>query len=166
MPFRYIDKMGIELEGGWHNRPAGCGSDGSVSVAGMQTGEMVSRPIAELSDALAWMKEFYPDGTSHTCGMHVHFSFRRPSDYARLMDKPFHDFFKTEMRKFGIERAITNQNFWKRLDGDNTYCQDKWQPELQAKQTMKNAGVRYAHWNFCHKLHGTVECRMLPTLNP
>lgn len=160
--FNHIKKIGIEVEGGWNALPAGCGRDGSVNVLGYQSGEMVSRPMSDFNQAVSWMESIYPNATNRTCGLHVHFSFHSLTDYARLMDKAFQDYFLKRMQQWGVENKIVNKNFWLRLDGKNQYCKRTWAADVQVKQFGKST-YRYAQWNFCHMLHGTAECRVLPT---
>lgn len=164
MKFRYIDKVGVEIEGGWNTvPPAGNpGYDGSVSVAAAVIGELKSRPLVQWETIEKYVRDNWPHVTHASCGFHIHVSLKSDHLYASLMDERFYNFFLTRMDLFGRTMNITNQQFWSRLRGENRFCNRRWAAERQAEQTQKTE-VRYAHWNFCYLQHGTAECRMLPT---
>ena len=164
MNFNYIDKVGVEIEGGWDVAPPGgpVGHDGSVMVAAPIRGEMRSRPLARWDTIESYVTANWPTHTDRTCGFHVHVSLRSTHLYASLMDKRFYDFFLARMESWGKTHDIQNSEFWNRLRGDNSFCRKAWNPDKQADATYKDS-VRYAHWNFCYLQHTTAECRLLPT---
>jgi hypothetical protein len=182
----FIDKIGIEFEGGWDKRcikpgdPAkssrenreaglhnyGCNClaeknvhDGSVSCSGSWNGEVPIGPNdpKEIDD----MFQYYPEYGNRSCGLHVHVSFKRQYYYRRLMDPAFYEHFKTELKAWGERHGVKNSNFYSRLRGDCHYCKDEWLMEQQVATTDK-AGCRYAILNFCYNLHKTLEVRVLP----
>lgn len=165
MSFKFISKIGLEVEGGW-NRNNWHGEtvhvDGTVQVAGYENKEIVSRPLASLEAAKEWLRRIYPQATNNTCGFHVHFSIKNDSDYARLMDKTFWTYFQNEIKKWAVENQIRNSNFWNRLRGENSWCLAQFEPDAQAAATCKSP-FRYKQLNFCKGFHGTVECRLMPT---
>lgn len=163
-----IDKVGIEIEGGWDWAclpDAEIKRDGSVRFSSdVKIGEIVSRPYKGSNILKAWFFKNYPTHTNETCGIHVHISFLQTAFYTALTDIAFKDYFIQGMQKWGQENKIDPIHaFWYRLAGNNQYClNNNWNPETQISSTSKNSS-RYCIWNFCHSLRGTAECRLLPT---
>jgi hypothetical protein len=58
-------------------------------------------------------------------------------------------------------RAWLPEEFYKRLDGENQYCEKSFDMLEQFFDTHKGS-TRYAQLNYCHALHGTFEIRLLP----
>jgi len=164
MKFNYIDKVGVEIEGGWDVQPpAGPpGHDGSVQVIAPIRGELRSRPMARWETIENYVSANWPTRTDRTCGFHVHISVNNTHLYSSLMEKRFYDFFLARMESWGRSNDIQNSEFWSRLNGDNHYCKKMWNPDKQAEIAFKDT-VRYAHWNFCFLQHTTAECRLFPT---
>src|SRR5271166_6706662 len=109
-----INKVGIELEGCWHNPPARCHDDGSVNVecnCANQYG--TNRELASLPLTVAGITRFvrtnYPDHVNGTCGMHVHMSFKSPADYARLTEEDFNAFFIEGLHDWGLRNNIRSK---------------------------------------------------------
>lgn len=163
--FERIKKCGIEIEGGWDERPQqNLISDGSVVVScGYSDGECVSAPLDSWEKAEDFFDKNYPQKTNHTCGIHLHASFSNDHDYATLVDKRFYDFFCDRMAVWGKRWNCKNKQFWNRLEGKNNFCRKRFNPENQLTQTQKYHDARYSHFNFCHAIHGTFEVRLLPT---
>ena len=120
MKYKHIAYVGVELEGIWprdfistpslmlrekhhpwrvrfhgdgsvrlgsRNNPGGWEEDaGRVSLVNI---EGVSDPLRP-HEVPAWVKWNYPRHVNNSCGMHVHVSFKRTLDYARLMERSFH----------------------------------------------------------------------------
>jgi len=159
---KYIDKIGLEIEGAWYNgQPYNLHTDGSVSARADHTGESVSDPMESWRAVRDFITDNYPDEHNSSCGLHVHFSFNSLGIYSRLMDKEFHPYFTGAMKAWGEENKIQDTAFWDRLNGRNQYCLSEWRADNQAMQRTKNS-PRYCHWNFCYGLHKTAECRLLP----
>lgn len=160
--YRYVNKIGVELEGGWNgNVPFQLEHDGSVHVTADYTGEVPSPPLRP-QEVVSWMREHYPDAVNDTCGMHVHVSVKHQWHYARLMDKEFFDFLKTSLAAWGKKLSIREEHpFWARLRGGNDYCKDEFHPELQIQHRDKG-GERYTMLNYTWSRYRTVECRVLP----
>lgn len=169
-----LNKVGIELEGGWSTVPrtvAQHHADGSVrvprpeGVSPWHTGEYVSAPLASWAEVEEWVVGTYPQAHNTTCGMHVHISLKDPTDYARLMSPAFWTLFSERMETWGrTARLPANHPFHGRLQGLNMYCQKFFRPEVQAKERSKNYStrVRYTQLNFTWLVHGTLECRLFP----
>jgi len=156
--FKFINKVGIEMEGGWRTKPRSWKRDGSVS-AGSNSGEIASRPLATPTTVKAWIKRYKPDHSNATCGLHVHISLKDSSLYTKLTESSFNEFFKSELDKWGKANCPDNDIFWNRLEGKNTYCKRSFAPGLQ----LMGLEDRYTQINFCaRRLHGTVEFRVLP----
>jgi hypothetical protein len=169
MDFVKIDRVGIELEGGWVTRPGAAAYhiDGSVHVehgtnGATVIGEMVSAPMSDWQTISDWIFASYPVAHNRSCGLHVHVSFKERRDYARLMDAKFYFYFLERMKAWGDRVGLPESHlFWSRLDGMNTFCQKKFIPDTQAK--LKRKGTeRYAQLNYCFALHKTIECRLAP----
>ena len=173
-PNTFIDRIGIELEGGWDEPPRNhnLASDGSVSTSEAHyVGEIRTRPFrfGEFLDANTqksgevWDEFFadYPDEGNHTCGMHIHVSFLRKGYYAALVRKEFHDWFLDGLYRFGKTLNIRNESFWKRLRGENYFCGRRYWPSDQINAHTKR-DCRYTAINYCYSLHKTIEFRVLP----
>lgn len=173
-----IDKIGVEIEGGWLNGHKAIESvygDGSVNIADYYSkdeddsceddicGEVCSDPLPSLRNLGKWVREFYPDTTNETCGLHIHLSTKRHLDYALLMHKKFFDLFVNGMSEWGKKnlgnRSEEDKAFWKRLSGVNTYCRKEWKPIKQ----LQGDWERYTMLNYAaFRDHRTIECRLLP----
>lgn len=159
--WRYINKVAVELEGGWDTEPiVPLQHDGSVNVSARYVGEITSGPMRP-HECLTWMGKHYPTRVNRTCGLHVHISFIHVGQYAKLLVPEFHAFLKERLRTWGHVNKIRRAAFWERLNGDNSYCADEFKPEQQLHRKDKG-GARYCMVNFCYSLHGTAECRVLP----
>jgi len=172
-PDAYIDRIGIELEGGWDESPKhhSLCYDGSVSTESHHVGEIRTRPFrfGEFLNANAqksgapWDEFFsdYPAEVNKTCGMHVHVSFLHKGYYAALVRREFHDWFLEGLHRFGKALNIRNESFWKRLDGQNYFCARQYYPTPQINARSKR-DCRYTAINYCYSLHRTIEFRVLP----
>ncbi len=170
MKLDYINKIGVEIEGGWAESPAiEVKHDGSVKFPGVRgvnyVGEIVSTPYKNIESLRKWVVENYPSFINNTCGLHVHYSFNNRFHYSALMEETFKEFFLVEMNSWGKSNNVEESEFWDRLNGKNIYCTHKnWNPEKQASLLRKyEDNIRRCTWNFCYSLHGTAECRVLPT---
>lgn len=167
--YRYIDKVGVELEGLWKdpddNIRARIRSDGSVcnfNVRGV-IGEIPTSPYSDFPNLAHGVREMYPDVVNATCGMHVHVSLTNGGAYSTLIDERFRDYFYRVLARWGrLHGLVPGHRFWKRLNGEVHYCDTKlWLPDRQLADTHKG-DARYAGINFCYALHKTVEFRVLP----
>lgn len=159
---KYIDRMGVEIEGGWSEEPQNLQHDGSVSAPDSAfKGESVSPPFSKFRDLIRYVQNNYPDEANKTCGLHIHFSLTSVAYYSRMMDRGFQAHFYDYMKKWAKD-AKPGDIFTSRLLGRNQYCKTEWHPDLQVAAERKGE-PRYTAWNFCYRLHGTAECRLLPT---
>lgn len=140
-----IDKVGVELEGGFsehrfylyrfgvskerHMREERGESDpnsspranpcwhgdGSVSTPSSFNGEVVSLPHSNLAELEAWILEHYPNHVNDSCGFHIHMSFKSNLDYSRLMSRRFHRYFLKSWETWGKKMDIKSKEFWDRL---------------------------------------------------
>ena len=164
--------LGIEMEGGWNisrseletkarARGADAHGDGSVQVPGVRLNyEVATKPYKTLRWALKCLDDLYPDAVNHSCGMHVHVSFPEHV-YGKLMSEHFYFYFLLRWESWGKRLNIRNQQFWKRLKGENSYCQRGFNPYGQVNVRGKG-GDRYHHLNYCYGHLKTIECRLLP----
>ncbi len=177
-----IDKIGVEIEGGWNEPDCICredmknpdckltalnhcfGHDGSVEDLDTERhGEVVSHAFDNLNDCLEWMDFLYPDESNRTCGIHIHLSFTNLQSYVKLMDRRFYNALIGGFNTWGNDNRINPDSaFWHRLEGRNSYCENKFVPDDQVNVQHKDS-VRYAHLNYCYSLHRTMELRLLPT---
>lgn len=157
-----IRLVGIELEGGWDRvPPSRIHEDGSVTADGNYRRGEISSPPLKRSDIAQWVEANYPDNVNASCGLHVHTSIRNVGRYSQLMNPGFYRYWKDAIAKWGRVYPVKNEQFWGRLRGQNSYCEDSWNPDIQARARSKGS-ERYALLNFCYSLHGTLECRALP----
>lgn len=183
-----ISLVGVELEGAWvlKNIPGGKRpeSDGSVFKKSRQLdpyfvqskgcdccGEITSRPMLPIG-AASWIRKYYPVFCDKTCGLHLHWSFEDMRLYKMLMVPEF-PVTVLEYTKRWADRENLSQShtLWERLSDQSEFCQHKFWPDEQVKlETLKSheyydkerKGSRYTVVNYCFKLHGTMECRLLP----
>lgn len=164
-PPRYIDKAGVELEGGWTSRdqPEGMHGDGSVRIVAPWVGE-ISSPAMKPGELLRWIPKYYCDIVNDTCGMHVHISTRQHRDYERLMSKQFDTMVMANLVAWSArsERLRGWATLKDRLAGRNDFCKKSFAPESQWWAKRKGDYDRYTQFNFCHGVHGTLEFRALP----
>jgi hypothetical protein len=168
-----INKIGVELEGGWNYEPPhSFQEDGSVETETDYEGETVSPPCRTKSELKDWIRKNYPDEINRTCGMHIHVSFRSEADYNRLMTKKFYTAFLENAKEWGLENKINEGSaFWHRLEGKNSFCKllttKDGRFKISTVKRQANAhdkgGPRYFQLNFCKNVHNTLECRLFPT---
>lgn len=176
---RKVDKVGVELEGGWDKTFADTmiQHDGSVHLpltssvtlkASKHYGEIPSEPFEDLSALRTWMIKHYPTAVNSHCGFHVHFSLKKNLYYSQLMDRAFFKFFRAQAHKWGLRMSIPTGNaFWTRLAGQNKFCTTTFIPHQQSQIIVKeqNDVRRYTMLNYCYGMHGTVECRLAPAFD-
>lgn len=170
MKQKYVKAIGVEMEGGWIQRPESLYGDGSVRCSHPTTqcsGE-ISYHNSDPAELFKWMKRNFPSETNETCGMHIHVSFINNLLYMKLMEKAFFEFFLSRMREWGKAMADSGAmkdgdltNFQNRISDRNTYTSSSYEPDRQARPNSKN-GYRRSHLNYCYNLHGTIECRLMP----
>ena len=128
-----------------------------------QDGEAVSNPMPE-TEMQAWLEKNEPAilRTNGTCGMHIHVGGMSIQEYGVLMNRDFHEFLKIRLIEWGKEEGIREgSSFWRRLEGNNSFCKDEFRPEEQKLDRSKGS-QRYCFVNYCWKLHKTMEVRVLP----
>jgi hypothetical protein len=175
-----IDRIGIELEGGWEDYPPDWKGkvvhiiqDLSIDGRTLPTdkrleethvGEVVSPPLS-LDEWRGWLSAMYPNGVNITCGLHVHLSFTKKRDYSMIMSKSF------ERKVLGgagtlarMKELPKDHYLWARLKGNSPFASFMILPKEQVKVKEKRIGMRarYAAFNHCFSMHGTVEYRVLP----
>lgn len=163
---KHIDKIGIELEGAWAHKPVGLVNDISVNIPGATYYGEVPSPPMKLEEVEPFIKAFCPNLVNHTCGLHIHCSFKDNANVMlTLMDKKFYDYFLLRMDDFGrYMKFPKTHDFWKRLNDQNRFCRRLFQPEIQIKSVQKDNNRR-THLNFCWSMHKTLECRLFPAFS-
>lgn len=177
-----VYRVGIELEGGWTKLPLGVRAlqhDGSIgqgaplvcpSGDSLTVGELPSSPLT-LEEWSKWLKKHYPQVVNHTCGMHVHLSFRTALTYSRLMCPEYPGTVINEITKWAKKEALPKEHcIWSRLKGKSVYCQHVYSADEQVRTTTKDhnrerAGHRYTVINYCWARVSTLECRLLPMMD-
>lgn len=186
-PLKFIDKIGLELEGAWFSKQANLHDDRSVTGYTNKflkwgkkynngdfpdydgnylnyIGEMVSPPLT-YAQSIAYLEKNWPDDTMERCGFHIHVSFKNISLYSKLMEPDFFAYFLKAIEKWAVKTDCQNQWFWNRLRGENQFCKKIFTPEVQVKFKTKPdcSATRYSILNYCYGIHKTIECRLLPT---
>lgn len=171
-----IEKIGVELEGGWEHLPVGTilERDGSVHVDGkngvpISVGELPSPPKVPAA-MWPWMRKYYPQHVNDTCGMHVHMSFESARHYQLLMVEDYQTTMLAYLEKWGKRQNLPKTHpLWNRIAGKVRYCSLNFWPDKQAKApnksyNMDREGHRYTAINYCFAKDNcqTVECRVLP----
>jgi hypothetical protein len=159
---KFINKMGVEIEGAWYNgQPYGLKSDSSVRARADYHGESVSDPIGSFRELTKFITDNYPEEKDESCGLHVHFSFNSLGYYSMLMDKGFMPYFSKFMKEWGETNAIRDTHFWERLNDRNRFCRREVNPDQQVIHRDRGYS-RYTQWNYAWGVHKTAECRVLP----
>lgn len=124
-------------------------------------GEMVSPPL-DAEDLPQWTRENYPEETNTTCGAHQHTSFKRMKYYSIVMCKGFQEYMHIGLMAWAKATGIRDGSaFYKRMNGDVHWCKDMYDAYQQI-QTSDKDDCRYRIINYCWRLHGTMEVRVLP----
>lgn len=175
--WKFLKAIGCEVEAAWTKPRNDLHPDGSIRYEDFEIynicrekgieytrciGELISKPFSSMRDTLKWLEENYPDESNAKCGTHWHFSFLKPAYYGQLMTPKFHKYFLKSIKEWGDTWPCSNKEFWSRLNGDNRYCSPDFRPDKQIFARTKG-DHRYTHLNYCHALHGTIECRLFPT---
>jgi len=115
--FKYIDKVGCELEGAFLNIPdpdnkfldhvKGEGMSISpeeraiINEKKLVVGERNSEPYKALLPLRKWVRKFWPEVVNNSNGFHVHVSFKDPSVRSTIVaSADFHRTFIEECKKF------------------------------------------------------------------
>ena len=179
----HINLMGIELEGGW----AGTRSvnpfpsktkikhDGSVYFPRtregdpfLHYGEVVSEPLTP-EQLRAFVAEHCPTHVNDSCGTHIHVSLKSNSLYGCILTPTFYKEIIQKYREYN-DTVIKDLDihlytvFATRLAGSNRYCKKGFKGLSQVQMDHKGSD-RYHQLNYCHRLRGTVEIRVLPATN-
>ena len=124
-------------------------------------GEMVSPPLPtrELSQ---WIRDNYPVRTNTSCGAHRHRSFKKIKYYSILMDRQFNQYLIDRLYAWGRKVGVREGSaLFRRLNGDVHWCKSMYDGYRQISTSDKE-DCRYRVINYCWKLHGTMEIRVLP----
>lgn len=141
----------------------------SSGVRPMEMGEIPSPPMPT-EQVEVWMRRYYPQAVNETCGMHVHMSFENALHYQRLMVPAYQDTVLKYITEWAKEEKLpSSHGLWPRLRGESRYCQHRFWADHQVRTTAKDhdqsrEGHRYTVINYCYRMTGTVECRLLPMM--
>lgn len=135
----------------------------------LQQGELPSE-ILEVEKFPAWMRTFYPSHVNASCGLHVHMSFLQAIYYQRLMTPAYPATIVKYVASWAKGEGLpADHPIWARLSGKSEYCQHRYFADQQATSPKdhdrRRVGHRYTVINYCHREHGTIECRLLPMLD-
>jgi hypothetical protein len=173
-PKNRVSRIGVELEGGWNVLPKGVNLDGDGSVfkgrrvAGIQYGELPFGPVMPAA-VPKFIKKYYPQHIDKTCGMHIHMSFKNLLRYSWLMAQEYQETLIHYLSKWANKEGFPRDHYiWERLAGKNTFCQKKFWPDEQVKNSKKEFdqtkdGHRYTIVHYCGRLR-TIEVRALPMM--
>lgn len=181
-----VDRIGVELEGGWIKMPprSRLVRDASVKGPGLRNDddEYLLPHVGELPSPLLsldpkdnnfwedWMIASYPKVVNYTCGMHVHMSFDRMPTYTRLVDPTYPGTLIKYIIEWAKDTKLSSDHpIWSRLSGDNEYCQHIFHAREQLKTPEKDydhhrKGHRYTVVHYPWNRHSTVEVRLLPMM--
>jgi hypothetical protein len=161
-----VKLVGIELEGGWHEKPP-CGGavirDGSVRLDPSQDvinaanaitaqqavlahytktrplhiGELPSQPM-QVKDMDEWIVANYPSHVNATCGLHIHMSFKDLFHYMVLMSSGYQASIVDYLTRWAEAEGLPpNHPIWERLAGRSRYCQHLYIADAQARLERK-----------------------------
>jgi hypothetical protein len=176
-----INRIGLEVEGGWDGEPyippfddLDLVADGSIDGVTVQSdkplrcahvGEAVSSPLTR-DEVEEWIKKHWPLHTNITCGYHIHVSVKKPLYYFLLTRKTYTLQLRAQMWNLAKDLKLPDGHYiWKRLDGTNPFCLLNYDASGQIGVKVKKVGmrVRYGFLNFAKNIHDTMEFRALPT---
>ena len=159
---KYINLIGVEIEGGWKKKPNRLRDDGSVhGLSASYYGEVCSPPMT-IDDVFTWIDKNTPTTINETCGTHIHISFNKITDYLRCMETSFFNHFLDWMDIWGKTIGLHSSHlYWDRLKGNNRFCIKKFDPKSQIYLKNKG-GTRQTLLNFPYEIHKTIECRLFP----
>ena len=122
-------------------------------------GELVSTPL-EFDKVHEWINRNYPEEFNNSCGMHIHLSFKNDMEYSKFCSEEFYNYFLTKITDWAHKNKVKEDSrFFKRLNGQNTFCKRKWE-ESNAKSQLSDIGDRYNMLNYCYSKHRTIEVRL------
>ena len=178
-----INRVGLEVEGGWNGKPGvppfddlRLVADHSIDGTTLPTdkrletphvGEAVSEPL-EVAQIADWIGKYWPHATNITCGYHIHISLKNPLHYMLLTKKTYAIRLKKAMEALARERGLGPDHYiWMRLRGNNPFCNIDFDSSGQMAVKEKRVGmrIRYGFLNFALGIHGTMEFRALPTFD-
>lgn len=177
---RFIDRIGIEIEGRWRDVPVGrtnaydmlsrachahsanLGSDGSVHRhSGFFSAEIQTNPGSP-REAVRALVDLYPDETGADCGMHVHVSFQDPTLVSTLNTRQFYSYFRQKWVEFiAAHNLAPSGQLAQRLQSRNDYTQLNADTEDQQERFGRVDRYRQINFAAWHE-HKTVEFRLLP----
>lgn len=179
MEFRFIDAVGLEIEGCWAKPRNDLVPDNSmrdfefkkpyfIDAHGDKRilfGELISVPFKSLDKVISFLDNNWIDETGSKCGYHVHISFKDYSHYCHCMSETFYNNFLNAMSDWGRKYPCDDKRFWERLEDRNKFCRRNFIPDTQVAITKKVVSDprRYCILNFCWGMHKTLECRLFPT---
>ena len=157
-----ITSIGVEIEGGFNEKPKNFHLDGSVAMENVSyVGEVDSEPISDLKEAQQWTKDNYPNWLNKTCAIHINLEIVNDEQFNRLKTVDFEKTFTQNAIMWGKKNHInTGSSFWTRLEGRNAYC-------TKGLDTR----TRYKQLNFTNErthIYGKngkniIECRLFPS---
>jgi len=125
-------------------------------------GEVTSDPLGSKTEIItAWLKDAYPAAMNQTCGMHLHISFTTKGFYYRAVSQSYFAAVYQHFLVWGTEHNIKHTEFWKRLNGENSFCRKEYRPDRQVWSKGKGE-ARYCGINYCYSRYKTIEIRLLP----
>jgi len=169
--------MGLELEGAWAGtyrvppfKDTKIKHDGSVRFnqptdgTYLHYGEMVSNPM-EPEELAEWGHKHCPTHANDSAGTHIHVSLQSKSMYASILTPSFQrvlmEAYTRYNEMFSEADPETYKRFKARLAGGNRYCKKGYKGLTQVMMDQRG-GERYHQVNYCFRVHGTVEIRVLP----
>jgi len=122
-------------------------------------GELISIPLP-FDKIHEWVNRNYPLDFNHSCGMHVHFSFKNDYEYSQFCSKKFYTYFLAEITAWAVKNKVKPKSrFFNRLNGKNTFCYNNYSYDNNKKQ-LRSHGERYNILNYCYDKHRTIEIRL------
>lgn len=177
-----IDKIGLEVEGGWGGKrfvqPLDIPIIQDFSIDGQMyphdrgmksphVGEVVSQPMpCRRENIEEWIDKYWPIEANNTCGYHIHLSFTKIKDYSLLTRKTFLFRLIKNLKQLGTELGLSPANYlWARLQGANPFTTINFDAAHQIALKEKRIAdrKRYGMLNCCWHIHKTLEFRALPT---
>ena len=175
-----IKSQSLEIEGIFKDNPPNYVGDGSVSVSADQDdeGNRIQNVLGESRSDICYndkdlkkyirilLRKHYLK-FNQSCGLHIHIRLSSDEIYKLLMSEEFYSYFLDWLDYISMKYHIRNGHRWyKRINGNEYYCQRNCLTELQFKTSSKPE-ERYSVYNSCFntsrsggKIYKTFEFRV------
>ena len=178
---KYVNLIGYEAEGLFSSvekvdeKFAKVEYDGSIQCRNSESKNFLKREIVTRPFTIEEIDSFFENGgtilpnrVNDSCGGHVHISLTSKGYYGMLANENFANASTFFIQNYFIENcgSFTKTQLMRIIHGTK-YCQigtDSYTIQNQIEVSAKSH-CRYHAINFCERLHGTIEFRLVPAFS-